>query len=91
MNIEKMTTTLQEAIAEAQQIAVTENIKISTLPMYGKSFYNLIILVEISIRMPDWMSNLLNMKLIVYWMSIQLFLVETSNMDKTSARISFDY
>ena len=38
MNIEKMTTTLQEAIAEAQQIAVTENIKISTLPMYGKSF-----------------------------------------------------
>ena len=91
MNIEKMTTTLQEAIAEAQQIAVTRKHQDIDIAHVWKIFYNLIILVEISIRMPDWMSNLLNMKLIVYWMSIQLFLVETSNMDKTSARISFDY
>lgn len=38
MNIEKMTTTLQEAIAEAQQIAVTRKHQDINMPMYGKSF-----------------------------------------------------
>ncbi len=91
MNIEKMTTTLQEAIAEAQQIAVTrkhQDIDIAHVwkiflqsNHFGRNFYT-----DAGLDVESF-----DMKLIVYWMSIQLFLVETSNMDKTSARISFDY
>ncbi len=91
MNIEKMTTTLQEAIAEAQQIAVTrkhQDIDIAHLwkiflqpNHFGRNFYT-----DAGLDVESF-----EMKSIVYWMSIQLFLVETSNMVKISAKISFVY
>ncbi len=55
MNIEKMTTTLQEAIAEAQQIAVTRKHQEIDIAHLWKIFYNQTILGAIYTLMREWM------------------------------------
>ena len=61
MNSEKMTTTLQEAIAEAQQVAMTRKHQRNRhCSFYGRSFYSQIILAVIYIQITVSMQMRLN-------------------------------